>query len=131
VLWVDAGVFRPEWVRRLPGYLAILCGLSLTWIAVDGLDRVERNYRRDWEDCLRRLITVPNAVVLTTAREEVLTAGEWLQRMTSSLRPLRLEPLTIGQVRAVFRNAGFVEPVSNDLLKVLRNPFLFNGPAKG
>jgi len=130
VLWLDAALVRPAWIPQLPAFLSVLCGLSPTWLAIDGLDRIGHEKKEAWQDCLNRLLTLPNLIVNITAREEVLVAGEWLQRLTTSLPYVTLRRLDALQVRNAFRRVGLPEPTSNELLEVLRNTFLLSLYAK-
>jgi hypothetical protein len=129
-LWLDAALLHPGWIAQLPAFLSVLCGLSPTWLAVDGLDRIGRDKRAAWQDCLDRLLTLPNLIVNITAREEVLVAGEWLQRLTTSLPHITLSRLDTPQVQNAFRRVGLPGPTNHELLQALRNAFLLSLYAK-
>ena len=126
VLRVEAALLEEDLTRDLVLICTVLSGLGPTWISIDGLDAIERSRSGIWQTTIDRLLANPRLIILVTAREEVLEAGEWLQRLTTSLPSVLLKPLSVDQVRGAFRKAGLNPPQNESLLKVLRIPFLLS-----
>jgi len=130
VLRLDAALLEDGLRRDLLSICTVLSGLGTTWLAIDGLDAIERSDYPIWQTTIDRLLANPRLVLLVTAREEVLEAGEWLQKLTTTLPSLHLEPLSVDQVRQAFQQAGLNPPRNESLLKVLRIPFLLSLDAR-
>jgi hypothetical protein len=126
VLRVDAALLEEDLTNDLLSICTVLSGLGATWLSVDGLDAIERSRSVIWQTTIDRILANPRIVLLLTAREEVLEAGEWLQRLTTSLPSLLLKPLSVDQVRDAFTEAALNPPRNESLLKVLRIPFLLS-----
>lgn len=126
VLRVDAALLEEDLTKDLVSICTVLSGLGLTWLSIDGLDAIERSKSGIWQTTIDRLLVNPRLVLLVTAREEVLEAGEWLQRLTTSLPSLLLKRLSVDQVRDAFTEAALNPPRNESLLKVLRIPFLLS-----
>jgi hypothetical protein len=85
VLRVEAALLEEDLTRDLLSICTVLSGLGPTWISIDGLDAIERSSSGIWQTTIDRLLANPRLILLVTAREEVLEAAEWLQRLTTSL----------------------------------------------
>ncbi len=126
VLRVEAALLEEAETRDLVSVCTVLSGLGPTWLSIDGLDAIERSRSGIWQTTIDRLLANPRLTLLMTAREEVLEAGEWLQRLTTSLPSVLLKPLSVDEVRKAFQDAGLNPPQNESLLKVLRIPFLLS-----
>jgi len=108
----------------------ILSGIAPTWISIDGMDEVAREQRESWQRTIYNLLALPNLTLVLTAREEVLLAHQWLQKLTDVLRSVPLRPLSVEQVQDAFRDARLPVPRSSALVQVLQTAFLFSLYAK-
>jgi hypothetical protein len=126
VLRVDAALLEEDLTNDLLSICTVLSGLGPTWLAVDGLDAIDRSRSVIWRTTIDRILANPCIVLLVMAREEVLEAGEWLQTLTMRLPSLLLKPLSVDQVRDAFTEVMLNPPRNESLLKVLRNPFLLS-----
>jgi len=126
VLRVEAALLEEDLTSDLVSICTVLSGLGPTWLSVDELDAIERSKSGIWKSTIDRLLANPHLILMVTAREEVLEAGEWLQRLTTSLPSVHLKPLSVDQVREAFRDAGLKPPQNESLIKVLRIPFLLS-----
>jgi hypothetical protein len=126
VLRVEAGDIDEAHLDALLQLTCVLSGIAPTWLAVDGLDEISRNNCTGWQRTVRRLLSVPNLTLLLTAREEVVAAHQWLQKITDTVAPVTLPRLSIEQVRGAFEEVGLPVPTSGSLIEVLRTAFLFS-----
>ncbi len=124
VLRVNAELLEEELLGDLVAICTVLCGLGPTWLAVYGLDAIDRSKHGRWQNTLDRLLRIPTLTLLVTARAEVVEAHEWLQQLTSALPTYALDRLDLGQVVKAFTDAGLRQPTNQSLLEALRNPFL-------
>ena len=126
VLRVEAALLEEDLTRDLVSICTVLSGLGPTW-HLDrriGCDRAEQvRYLADDD---RPASGEPPTHSSGDSERRVLEAGEWLQRLTTSLPSILLKPLSVDQVRGAFRDAGLNPPQNESLLKVLRIPFLLS-----
>lgn len=126
VLRLDAGDLEDHDVRSLPRLLCILCGVSQTWIVIDGLDEITPSSAILWRQTVNRLLALPRCAVVITVRKEVLSAYAWMQQLTDSFAHATLPPLSAEQVAEAFQDVGLPVPESSALLQCLRNSFLLS-----
>ncbi len=126
VLWFDAGMVSTETVKSLPMLCLLLCGVAPTWIGIDGLDQIHRETFHVWAEALERMQTIPQLTMLMSARSEVVSNHEWMQKLITSLGETPLGPLTGPQIDAAFRKVQLREPSNPSLRSCLQNPFLFS-----
>ncbi|NLS98065.1 MAG: hypothetical protein GXX96_38535 [Planctomycetaceae bacterium] len=126
VLRVEAQSLDPLRLRALVQLACVLSGVAPTWIAIDGLDEISRDDSRTWHEAIQKLLSIPNLAVLLTARQEVVTSQQWLQKITDIVPEVPLPPLTIEQVCGAFEEVGLAAPRSESLIQALRNTFLFS-----
>ncbi len=129
-LRVEADKIAEGSVGMLPRLGALLCGVSTTWLVIDGLDQIERSMKQTWREALGRMLRFPNLTVVVTARREVLTAHGWMQELHSGLPEIPLEELSEEQITEEFEAAGLSPSQNRSLIKCLRNGYLFSIYAK-
>ena len=130
VLRVEAGDVDTDVVTLLPRLCSMLCGVSATWIGIDGLDRIVPAMQHTWRQTLKRLLSLPNLTVVITARREVVAAHDWMQELLSVLPEIPLDDLSEEQVVAEFQAVGLPPPRNQSLLNCLKNAFLLSIYAK-
>lgn len=123
---LDVELIEDELAMHLLPFCTMLSGLGPCWIGIDGLDLISQSSRKSWQRTIDRLLGLPNLVLLVTAREEVLEAGEWLQRLTAGLQRINLRRLERQEIEREFKRVGLPVPGNASLIEVLRNPFLLS-----
>ena len=104
--------------------VCILCGLAPTWLCIDGLDEVRSDCRDKWKLLVRCLLSLPDLMLIATARQEVVAAQLWLQDI--GLQERILPRLTERQVSDEFHRVRLPVPENPSLLDVLRTPQLLS-----
>ncbi len=125
VLRFAAELLDTSQVKAISQLACILCGIAPAWVCIDGLDEIDRDRRGAWQQTINSLLAVPNLTIVITAREEVIAAYQWLQKLTDLLRQHRLQKLSVEQVQDAFRAEGLPVPSNLSLLKALQTTFLF------
>jgi hypothetical protein len=123
VLRVVARELDQDTSNALLKLVCILCGLSPTWLSIDGIDEIHADRRGEWRLLLRRLLRLPRLTLVLTARTEVVAAYPWLQDIGSPERVLTR--LTEDQVTEEFQRVGLPVPANRSLIDVLRTPLFF------
>ncbi len=126
VLRVEAGNVDVALIEALPRLSCTLAGVCRTWLAIDGLDQIAMTTKQLWRQTIQRLLSIPNVAVVITARREVVTSHDWMQELLSQLPEISLDELTEDQVIAEFLDVGLPAPRNLDLIRCLKNPFLFS-----
>ncbi|MEX2119726.1 MAG: hypothetical protein WD847_09035 [Pirellulales bacterium] len=126
VLRVESRTLDRDGLEAVVRLACMLCGVGPTWLALDGLDEVSHELRKDWERALGALTALPNLALLVTVRREVLAVREWLGNATSPLTRVDILPLEPRQVEAAFGEVGLPVPTNPRLVQVLQNPFLLS-----
>ena len=126
VLRVEADNVDTDLVKLLPRLCCMLCGVSSSWLVIDGLDQIVRPMQQAWRQTLSRLLQLPNLTVVMTARREVVAADDWMQALLSTLPAIALDELSDEQVIAEFGDVGLPAPRNRALLDCLRNAYLFS-----
>lgn len=125
VLRVEAGNVDTDVVRQLPRLCSMLCGVSYSWLVIDGLDQIVPSMKQACRQTLSRLLNLPNIAVVITARREVVAAHDWMQELLSTLPEVPLAELSEDQIVSEFQAVGLPAPDNPALLDCLKNAYLF------
>ena len=126
VLHFDCSQTTGEILEAIPLLVSVLASVSTTWIGLDGLDQIKRYGDERWKLLFRRLQSVPNIILSTTVRAEVIEVHDWMQATAASLGEITLNPLSGDQIDIAFKDVGLSPPRNQSLRKCLEIPFLFD-----
>lgn len=126
VLYFDAGSVTPEIVRAIPLLCLMLCGISPTWVAIDGLDQITDTNFLVWKQAFQRLHSIPQLTLFLSVRAEVVDNYAWMQQLAATLGEIALPPLSQSQIAVAFQEVGLPAPRNPSLISCLQNAFLFS-----
>jgi len=126
VLRFEADKLNVNSINLIPRLALLLTGFRSSHVIVDGLDQIPQSTVTSWRQTIHRLRLIPSVNLILTARQEVLVAHDWLNELVSTVGELRVAELQESEIATEFVRVGLPAPQNRQLVRALRNPFLFS-----